>query len=391
VDDNPTNRRVTQDYLAQAGAAPEGVAGAAAALTALRSAAAAGRPFRLLVSDVHMPGRDGFDLARDVRGDPALADTRIMLLTSGGRRGDGERCRELGVAAYLLKPVSRVELLESASTVMAGPLKPETRTPALVTRHSIRETHRALSILLAEDSRTNQQVAVAMLRKRGHRVEAVENGRQAVEAVRTGRYDVVLMDIQMPEMDGFAATRAIRQLLGGRPLPIVALTANVLCGERERCLAEGMDGYLGKPFRAHELFAAVEGWDEMSDGAPPPSDAGSRAPVDLEAFRAALREAGVEEATEDVLATFRGDAPGRMADLEAAVAARHAGAVTRAAHAYKSAAASIHADALALLLAEMEAAGRMNNLETAAELLERVRQAHGATTGFLAARSQAAV
>jgi len=388
VDDNPTNRRVVREYLAQAGADPADVPGAAEALDALRRAAGAGRPFRLLVSDVQMPQCDGFRLAREVRGDPRLADVRIILLTSGGERGDGERCRELGVAAYLLKPVSRVELLETAGTVMAGPATPAPGSPQLVTRHSIQEARRPLSILLAEDNKTNQQVAVGMLQRRGHRVTVTENGLQAVEAVKRGHYDVVLMDMHMPEMDGVAATKEIRLWLDGRPLPIIACTANVMSGEQERCLAAGMDAYLGKPFRAHELFAAVEGWEQAPEAAAEPMPAPPGAAVDLEGFRAGLREAGVEDVADEVLATFASEAPGRIAALETAAAAGDAAIVGKAAHAYKSAAGTIHATDLAELLRQTEAAGKANDLGAINDLLPRVRRAHDATVSYLAAASE---
>jgi signal transduction histidine kinase/DNA-binding response OmpR family regulator len=265
-----------------------------------------------------------------------------------------------------------------ALPIAAGALEP-------ATRRAIERTPRPLSVLLAEDNKTNQEVAVGMLRKRGHRVDIAETGRQAVEAVRRGHYDVVLMDMHMPEMDGLEATREIRRFLDGRPLPIIAVTANVLSGERERCVAEGMDGYLGKPFRAQELFAVVEAWNQAPEVAPLPPERRAAAPVDLEAFRAGLREAGVEDMAEAVLATFRAEAPGRMANLETAVAAGDAAAAGRAAHAYKSAAGSIRAAVLADLLARTEAAGKSNALATIAELLPRVRQAHEATVNYLAA------
>src|SRR2546422_5956491 len=150
-----------------------------------------------------------------------------------------------------------------------------------ISRHSIAESRHALRILVAEDNPVNQQVATAMLLKRGHQVDVVSNGREAVDAVARGRYDVVLMDIQMPEMDGFEATAKIRALPQGRTLPIIALTAHALSGERERCLERGMSGYLAKPFKAHELFAVVEG--RGPDGAEPGPTASP--PVDVEAFR----------------------------------------------------------------------------------------------------------
>src|SRR5437899_10267882 len=169
----------------------------------------------------------------------------------------------------------------------------------LVTRHSIAESRHALRILLAEDNLVNQQVATAMLLKRGHQVDVVSNGREAVDAVAAEGYDVILMDIQMPEMDGFEATEKIRALPQGRTLPIIALTAHALSGERERCLERGMSGYLAKPFKAHDLFAAVEG-----RGAQPADTAAAPIPaVDLAAFRRTMEEAGAAEAAGGTLDT----------------------------------------------------------------------------------------
>src|SRR5256886_5082586 len=169
-----------------------------------------------------------------------------------------------------------------------------------LTRHSIAESRHALRILLAEDNPVNQQVATAMLLKRGHQVDVVANGREAVEAVRAEHYDLVLMDIQMPEMDGFEATQHIRALPQGGKLPIIALTAHALSGERERCLERGMTGYLAKPFKAHELFAVVEG--RGADGTEPP--AAAPAPVDVAGFRRTMEEAGAADAVDGILATF---------------------------------------------------------------------------------------
>src|SRR5256884_3006425 len=234
-----------------------------------------------------MHDREGFQLAADVRADPELVDTRLLMLTSAGQRGDGERCGQLGIQAYLTKPIARADLVEAVGTVLAGTVSAPGEAN-LVTRHSIAESRHALRILLAEDNPVNQQVATAMLLKRGHQVDVVANGGEAVEAARAEHYDLVLMDIQMPEMDGFEATQHIRALPQGGKLPIIALTAHALSGERERCLERGMTGYLAKPFKAHELFAVAEGGG--ADGAEPP--AAAPAPVDVAGFRRTMEEAG---------------------------------------------------------------------------------------------------
>src|SRR5216110_1805550 len=258
VDDNETNRRILRDMLGAEGVAVHEAARADAGLTALRRAAAAGTPFDIAILDAQMPDQDGFELAAAVRADPDLAATKLLILTSARQRGDGERCRQMGIQAYLTKPIARADLVEAVGTVLAGTVSAPGAAD-LVTRHSIAESRHALRILLAEDNPVNQQVATAMLLKRGHHVDVVSNGREAVDAVTRERYDVVLMDIQMPEMDGFEATEKIRALSQGRTLPIIALTAHALSGERERCLARGMSGYLAKPFKAHDLLPPSKG------------------------------------------------------------------------------------------------------------------------------------
>ncbi|HEY6158643.1 MAG TPA: response regulator, partial [Gemmatimonadales bacterium] len=233
VDDNETNRRILRDMLGAEGVAVHEAHRADTGLETLRRAATAGTPFDLAILDAQMPDQDGFELATAIRGDAQLARTRLLILTSAGQRGDGERCRQLGIQAYLTKPIARADLIEAVGTVLAG-------TPSaaggvdLVTRHSIAESRHMLRILLAEDNVVNQQVATAMLLKRGHHVDVVANGREAVDAVAAEPYDLVLMDIQMPEMDGFEATARIRALPQGGTLPIIALTAHALSGERER-------------------------------------------------------------------------------------------------------------------------------------------------------------
>lgn len=257
VDDNATNRLILQEVLTNWEMRPTLVDGGQAALEALERARREGRPFALVLLDFQMPGMDGFQVADHIKRQPELAATLIMMLSSVGQRGDAQRCKELGVAAYLTKPLRQSVLHDAILTILSKPA-PIPEMPALVTRHTIREGRRSLRILLAEDNVVNQEVAKAMLTKRGHRVDVAANGREAVEAVQRTQYDVVLMDVQMPEMDGFAATAAIRELPGGRDLPILALTAHALEGERERCLARGMNGYLAKPFKGPELFALVE-------------------------------------------------------------------------------------------------------------------------------------
>jgi len=300
------------------------------------------------------------------------------MLTSAGPPGDGERCRKAGIEAYLTKPVSRSDLLNTVATLLGS--SHQAPSTDLITRHSIAESRRELKILLAEDNPVNQEVAKAMLLKRGHQVDVVGNGAEAVEAVRRGRYDLVLMDIQMPKMDGFAATAAIRELPGGSSLPIFALTAHAMIGERERCIAGGMNGYLSKPFKGHELYALVEGTVQGPPGAAASEPMLPRVPipappnpVDLAEFRRSLREVGAEDAIDSILDLFVVGAPGRMAALDGAVASGEGAEIARAAHAFKSPAGAIGARALEGMLLSMELAGQAGSIDQARISLDRVR------------------
>ena len=380
VDDNQSNRRIVREMLAAVGVEVTEAAGADEGLGALRRAAEAGKPFALTILDAQMPGRDGFELAGIARADAALKVTRLLMLTSAGQRGDAQRCRELGSRGYLTKPVSRADLLDMVAGVVGGPDETGGATPEVVTRHRIHESRRQLKVLLAEDNQVNQEVAATMLRRRGHQVDVVENGRQAVERARRQRYDVVLMDIQMPEMDGLEATEAIRALPGGRDLPIVALTAHALKDERERCLARGMNAYVTKPFKAYELFAAAEGWGARAAPAPPP--------VDVETFRKDMVAAGAGDAVNGIIGSFVENTPQRIAAIADAVAAGRAAEVARLAHTCKSAAAQLGAQRLATLLAELEQDAKNGEKERLEERLDKLEAEAQAAVEYLKSKLQ---
>lgn len=265
VDDNLTNRRVLEGMLNQWGTKPTLVAGGREALHALTMAKSAGRPFPLVLLDGHMPEMDGFALAEQIQKHPDLAGATIMMLTSAGRLGDAARCRELGIAAYLVKPISQSELLAAICQVLHRSPK---KTESFVTRHTLREAKNRAQILVEEDNPINQTLARRLLEKRGYVVSVAENGRAAIASLEKQPFDAILMDIQMPEMDGFEATAAIRadeRSAGGR-IPIIAMTAHALRGDKERCLAAGMDGYVSKPILTSELFAVLEGLLANSPG-----------------------------------------------------------------------------------------------------------------------------
>jgi PAS domain S-box-containing protein len=258
VDDNLTNRKVLVGMLSRWGMNSTSVDGAQAAIPTMEAALGAAHPFAFVIVDGQMPGIDGFTLVKQIQERAEFSGTIILMLTSMGKKGDAARCRELGIAAYLVKPARQSELLETLCRVLRK--SPDTESATLVTRHTLREERSRLQILLAEDNLVNQTLAVRLLEKRGYVVTVVGDGRAAIAALEKQSYDVVLMDVQMPEMDGFEATAVIRknEESGARHTPIVAMTAHALKGDRERCLASGMDDYLPKPIRSAELFAAIE-------------------------------------------------------------------------------------------------------------------------------------
>jgi PAS domain S-box-containing protein len=259
VDDNFTNRQVLHGILTRWGMRPTTVEGGRAALLALEIAKNTGHPFPLIVLDGQMPEMDGFALAECIQKDPEMIGATIMMLTSIGHLGDARRCRELGISAYLVKPIRQNELLDAICLVLTK--SPRRTNVPLVTRHALKEGKHRSRILLAEDNPVNQTLAIRLLEKRGYAVTPVGDGRAALQALEKEPFDLVLMDVQMPEMDGFQATHAIRakeKSTGSRHLPIVAMTAHALKGDEERCLSAGMDAYISKPIRTSEFFATIE-------------------------------------------------------------------------------------------------------------------------------------
>jgi two-component system, sensor histidine kinase and response regulator len=264
VDDNFTNRRILTEMFWMWQMKPTEAASAQEALTHLRRAFERGHPFALVVTDVHMPEMDGFDLAERIKDTPNLADVVILMLTSGEKRGDIQRCRGMGVSAYLMKPVRRAELRAAITKAMRAPSlggnENEQALPVLQVTVRVAPKSLRSRILLAEDNVVNQRVAARILEKAGHSVLIVSTGSEAIAALQCETIDLVLMDVQMPEMDGFEAARAIREDEAGKKkhIPIIAMTAHAMTGDRDRCLAAGMDGYIAKPIRAHDLLSLVE-------------------------------------------------------------------------------------------------------------------------------------
>ena len=258
VDDNSTNRRVLLEILSRWGMKPTAVEGGRSALLALQIAKDMGRPFSLILLDGQMPETDGFTLAQQIQGHPDLVRTTIMMLTSADQLGDATLCRQLGISAYLVKPVRQSELLDMICKSLQQ--APQEHAEALRTQNVARDPVSRSRVLVAEDHPVNQTLARRLLEKRGYAVSVVGDGRAVLAALGSERFDIVLMDVQMPDMDGFEATAAIRQMeqATGNHIPIVAMTAHALKGDQERCLAGGMDAYISKPIRQLELYATIE-------------------------------------------------------------------------------------------------------------------------------------
>ncbi len=263
VDDNATNRRILEEILGNWRMAPEAVDSGRSALAAMEQACAAGKPFPLVLLDGHMPEMDGFALAQQIKGNPDMTGSTIMMLTSDRQLTDVARCRDLGISVHLVKPITQSELLDAILLALAGQAlaNAENHEPFSSMRTTTDE--RGLRVLLAEDNLVNQRLAISVLQKRGHTVVVANNGREVLEILERCDYegfDVVLMDVQMPEMDGFEATAAIRARDQARKThtPIIAMTAHAMTGDCERCLEAGMDGYVAKPLRAADLLQEVK-------------------------------------------------------------------------------------------------------------------------------------
>ncbi|MEZ6073458.1 MAG: response regulator [Pirellulales bacterium] len=258
VDDNATNRRILEEMAGRWGMKPLAAGSVEEALKRLRQLADAGTACPIIVTDCNMPVRDGFNLAEAVRVDRRLAETAIIMLTSSDRPGDVARCEQFGIAAHLFKPVKQSELFNAIATLLGAERRGD--DGGAEGDHASARPARSLHVLLAEDGLVNQRLAIGLLEKQGHRVTVAVDGNEVVEAVAGNGFDLVLMDVQMPEMDGLEATRVIRKresVCGGH-VPIVAMTAHAMKGDRERCIAAGMDGYIAKPIRAGELYEQIE-------------------------------------------------------------------------------------------------------------------------------------
>jgi signal transduction histidine kinase/CheY-like chemotaxis protein len=381
IDDNSTNRRVLSGFLRLWNMHPTAVDSGPAAIDELRSARAAGKPYPLMLVDQMMPEMDGFQLVEQLQAEPGLAPATIMMLTSADRRADASRCKELQIASYLVKPLKADELqLAILATLQGGPVADcLTSKPLEKAAATAASVERPLRILLAEDNAVNQKVAIYNLRKAGHSIVVVANGKLAVETVEREPFDLVLMDVQMPEMDGFEATAVIRAReteTGGRHLPIIAMTAHAMKGDRERCLAAGMDDYVSKPVQPAELLRVVrsvrsgtEALDltslanSASDSTPAPER------VVFDRASALDRVAGDEAILSEVIEIFLAEVPGQIDKVRQAVAAGDCKALGDVAHTLKGSAGCLGGLAAATAARELEESAKRGDLSRAATAL----------------------
>jgi two-component system, sensor histidine kinase and response regulator len=338
VDDNQTNRRILLEMLSNWGMKPTLAESGKSALVALDAVRGLPGAFPLILIDAHMPEMDGFALADRIVRMPEFQHSSIVMLTSAGQPADARRCRDLGLAAYLTKPVGQTELLDSLSNVLRG----KTSNPARNSQSSLPALPRvqhSLQVLLAEDNVVNQKLAVLLLQRRGHSVTVVSDGKQAVEISAARHFDVCLMDIQMPELSGLEATAAIRKRETGtsRHLPIIAMTAHAIKGDREVCLNAGMDGYLSKPVRAEELFRQIESFvaGKPLQQIAPRSVPKRAVPFDEAAFLA--RMDGQHDICAQIAEAFLTECPELMSPIRDALRHKDAPALARLAHGLKGA------------------------------------------------------
>ena len=372
VDDNKTNRVILDENLKSWGVRPDSFAGSWHALAVLRQAAVLGDPYEVAILDYQMPEMDGIELARAIRADPSIGKTGLILLTSVARPGDARTAREAGIDAFLTKPVRISDLYDCVAALLSPPgprTAPQSAVPAQ-TEPSVASRYR---LLVVDDNPVNQRVAARILEKMGYRVDVAGNGLEAVNAATRVEYAAVLMDCQMPEMDGFEATIEIRRREGStRHTAIIAMTAAAMIGDKERCIAAGMDAYLSKPVRADTLGTAVAHWVEASVPLPTIAAVQDGAVLDA-ATIGGLRELGDTEFA-NLVKIFIMDGSSRISDLTRAAAAGNAKAVARIAHSLKGSSGTLGASAMAQRCEALQVAAADGDEESVSTLVDAVAQ-----------------
>jgi len=412
VDDNQTNRLILTKNVEALGSRVDAVPSGAKGLESLRSAYRAGDLYHVVLLDMQMPGMDGEQTARAIKSDPAVKDVKIIILTSMGHRGDAARMESLGCSSYLLKPVKQQMLFDAILAVLGSE---KDAGPGLITRHRLSEQRKFnLRLLLAEDNPINQKLAVVVLQKAGYSVDTVNTGLEAVSKAKSNQYNAILMDVQMPDMDGLEATQQIREWEQDRAthIPIIAMTAHAMQGDRERCLEAGMDDYVTKPLQPRVLFSALSRWiqndlpatsvqEDVQDYSSQPEvfsmdfDDGlfgetpstppqmkivtpvqpavgspDALPVDIQS--AVERFDGDHDFIISILNEFRGHLPERLKEIHNSLQAGDINALCRLAHNLKGVSLNICADPLAQVALELETIALREDLTGASTLVAQL-------------------
>lgn len=369
VDDNATNRRLLMLLLDSWDCRYDAVPDGGSALTELEKAAREDDPYRIAVVDMQMPGMDGETLGKKIKANPSISKTLLVMMTSLGRRGDAARLEKIGFSAYLTKPVKLSLLYECLASVHSGKKPAAAKSgKEIITRHSLREARRRKTrILLVEDNITNQQVVINILEKLGYFADAAANGLEAVETAAAIPYDLVLMDVHMPEMNGYDAAKKIRKSVS-RNLPIIAMTAGAMKGDREKCLAAGMNDYIPKPANPAELVAKIEKW------LPEPEEAGPVQPVIFDRVGLMDRLMDDEELLEEIVEEFIQEIQQRFVSLGKALAKGDISQLQSQGHSIKGTSGNIGAIALQKVAARLQAVGEARDLESAAMLVSNLQE-----------------
>ena len=381
VEDNAVNRIVIAEQMKSWGVRHAEAEGGLKAMEMLHAAHAGGDPFRVVITDMQMPGMDGEALARAIKADPALKDTLLVMLTSSGMRGDSKRLASLGFAAYLTKPVRMFQLHDCIAAVLGGSsLDEKAREATIITRHRLREADRRnVRILLVEDNKVNKMVAEGILGKLGFSADTADNGQQAIDMLEAASYDIVFMDVQMPVMDGYQATRAIR---GGKTkaanpkVPIIAMTAHAMKGDREKCLQGGMDDYISKPISPRKLAKALEKWLPQAPAKLPPTTDMTPGKTAAVGALPVFDYPGLMERIMDdmdlarrVIEAFMEGIPRMLDELREQIVRCDAELAGRQAHKIKGAAANTGFMAMSAIAADMQKAGEKGQMETIIALM----------------------
>ncbi len=383
VDDNQTNRFILTEYLRSWGCLPVEASNGKDTLIILRKSVSLKEAFNLVLTDFQMPVMNGFDLAKEIRAMETLKEVPIIVLTSSGKKGDSKRCRDIGIDGYLAKPIRKNDLRRAIESVLGLAKDKDLKGKKLVTRHTIAEDHRReVQVLLAEDYPTNQMVAMGHLDRAGYQVDLAENGQQAVEAFKRKQYDLILMDIQMPVMDGYEATKAIRDVEISRKVsgnvPIIATTAHAIKGYREKCHKAGMDDYITKPLRRKEFLAMVDKW--IGSNLIKEIQSSDRRDFRIEEnasmnFEKAVEEfEGDKEFLTEVLEGFMENVRTQIETLHHAISDGDTEVVRKEAHSIKGGASNLTADKLSVIAHELENIGKSGILEKGINALGRLEK-----------------